>query len=208
MNALTLTTLSFGMATDAFAVAVAKGASERHPRLWQAVQGGLFFFGAVEGLAPFIGYCLGKATESWVQVFDHWVAFGLLGALGVWFIYGAVCHDEQADKQANEQKAEQQAEQHDKQGQANALNIALMLITAIATSIDSVVVGVSLAFLDVNIIKACVLIGLATTIMATGGLYLGNQLGASFGRYAMGVGGVVLIGIGVFILAIHLTEHG
>lgn len=199
MNALTLTTLSFGMAMDAFAVAVAKGASERYPRLWQAVQGGLFF-GVVEGFAPFIGYCLGKATESWVQVFDHWVAFGLLGALGVRFIYGAVCHDEQADKQTNEQQAEQK--------QANTSNIALMLITAIATSVDSVVVGVSLAFLDVNIVLACVLIGLATTVMATGGLYLGNRFGASFGRYAMGVGGLVLIGIGVFILGTHLAEHG
>ncbi|STZ55493.1 putative sporulation protein YtaF [Moraxella lacunata] len=199
MNALTLTTLSFGMAMDAFAVAVAKGASEQRPRLWQAVQGGLFF-GVVEGLAPFIGYYLGKATESWVQAFDHWVAFGLLGALGVRFIYGAVCHDEQANKQTNEQKAEQK--------QANTSNIALMLITAIATSVDSVVVGVSLAFLDVNIVLACVLIGLATTVMATGGLYLGNRLGASFGRYAMGVGGVMLIGIGVFILGMHLVEHG
>lgn len=203
MNVLTLTTLAFGMAMDAFAVAVAKGASERHPRLWQAVQGGLFF-GVVEGMAPFIGYCLGKATESWVQTFDHWVAFGLLGVLGVRFIYEAVCYDEKMDKQTNEQQAEQQ----DKQEQTSTSNIALMLITAIATSIDSVVVGVSLAFLDVNIVLACVLIGLATTIMATGGLYLGNRLGASFGRYAMGVGGVMLIGIGVFILGTHLVEHG
>ncbi|OPH38586.1 manganese efflux pump MntP family protein [Moraxella equi] len=203
MNVLTLTTLSFGMAMDAFAVAVAKGASERHPRLWQAVQGGLFF-GVVEGMAPFIGYCLGKAIESWVQTFDHWVAFGLLGALGVRFIYGAVCYDEKMDKQTNEQQAEQQ----DRQEQTSTSNIALMLITAIATSIDSVVVGVSLAFLDANIVLACVLIGLATTIMATGGLYLGNRLGASFGRYAMGVGGVMLIGIGVFILGTHLAEHG
>lgn len=192
MNALTFTTLSFGMATDAFAVAVAKGASERHPRLWQAVQGGLFF-GAVEGLAPFIGYCLGKATESWVQVFDHWIAFGLLGVLGVRFIYGAVCDDDQKDEQEQTNISQ---------------NIILILITAIATSIDSVVVGISLAFLDVNIIMAALLIGLAATVMATGGLYLGNRLGASFGRYAMGVGGVVMIGIGMFILAIHLTEHG
>lgn len=203
MNVLTLTTLSFGMAMDAFAVAVAKGASEQRPRLWQAVQGGLFF-GVVEGMAPFIGYCLGKATESWVQTFDHWVAFGLLGVLGVRFIYEAVCYDEKMDKQTNEQQAEQQ----DKQEQTSTSNITLMLITAIATSIDSVVVGVSLAFLDVNIVLACVLIGLATTIMATGGLYLGNRLGASFGRYAMGVGGVMLIGIGVFILGTHLMEHG
>lgn len=206
MNALTLTTLSFGMAMDAFAVAVAKGASERHPRLWQAVQGGLFF-GVVEGFAPFIGYCLGKATEylggatgSWVQAFDHWVAFGLLGALGVRFIRGAACCDEQANQKTNEQKAAQK--------QADMSSIALMLITAVATSIDSVVVGVSLAFLDVNIVLACVLIGLTTTVMATGGLYLGNRLGASFGHYAMGVGGVVLIGIGMFILGTHLAEHG
>lgn len=192
MNVFTLTALSFGMAMDAFAVALANGAGQRRPRLWQAVQGGLFF-GAVEGIAPFIGYCLGRVAESWVQAFDHWIAFGLLGALGVRFIYGAVCDDEQADEQEQTNISQ---------------NIALMLITAIATSIDSVVVGVSLAFLDVNIVLACVLIGLATTVMATGGLYLGNRLGVSFGRYAMGVGGVVLIGIGVFILAIHLTEHG
>lgn len=189
MNLLTLTTLSFGMAMDAFAVAIAKGASNPHPRFFRALQGGLFF-GVVEGIAPFIGYYLGRAAENWVQAFDHWLAFGLLGVLGLRFIYGAIKTD------------------NDEQADASTQNFALMLITAIATSIDSVVVGASLAFLDVNIYLACALIGLATTIMATGGLYLGNRLGAKFGRYAMGVGGLVLIGIGGFILMTHLSGGG
>lgn len=188
MNLLTLTTLSFGMAMDAFAVAIAKGAGNPKPRFWQAVQGGLFF-GVVEGFAPLIGYFLGKVAHGWMQVFDHWIAFGLLSVLGVRFIYGAVGESEQ-DKASSGQ------------------SFALMLITAIATSIDSVVVGVSLAFLEVNIFLACTMIGVATTIMATMGLYLGNRLGASFGRYAMGVGGLVLIGIGVFILGTHLLGYG
>lgn len=188
MNLLTLTSLSFGMAMDAFAVAIAKGASTK-PRLWQAVQGGLFF-GVVEGFAPLIGYGLGRVAHDWVQAFDHWIAFGLLGVLGVRFIYGAM----QADDKSEDEKSSQ--------------NTALMLITAIATSIDSVVVGVSLAFLNVNIYLACLMIGMATTIMATLGLYLGNRLGRMFGRYAMGVGGLVLIGIGVFILATHLMGRG
>lgn len=80
-----------------------------------------------------------------------------------------------------------------------------MMITAIATSIDSVVVGVSLAFLAVNIWLACLFIGVATTVMATAGLYLGNRLGQCFGRWAMGLGGMVLIVIGVLILYTHLT---
>ncbi len=189
MNLFALTALSFGMAMDAFAVAVAKGASDSHPRFLRALQGGLFF-GVVEGIAPFIGYYLGKAAESWVQTFDHWVAFGLLGVLGVRFIYAAMNGDDDEDDGAPTQ------------------NFALMLVTAIATSIDSVVVGVSLAFLEVNIYLACVLIGIATTIMASGGLYLGNRLGARFGRYAMSVGGLMLIGIGVFILITHLSSGG
>lgn len=79
------------------------------------------------------------------------------------------------------------------------------MITAIATSIDAMVVGVSLAFLEVNIWLSAVLIGLATTIVATMGLYLGRRLGERFGKGAMIAGGVVLMVIGSSILYNHLT---
>lgn len=189
MNLLTLTSLSFGMAMDAFAVALAKGAGNKSAKFWRTLQGGLFF-GVVEGFAPLIGYALGKVAEEWVASFDHWLAFILLGILGLKFLYEAITHDDEPEVHPQTTK-----------------NTALMLMTAFATSIDSVVVGVSLAFLEVNIYLACLFIGMATTIMATGGLYLGNRLGVSFGRYAMGVGGVVLIVIGAVILKTHLASH-
>lgn len=187
MNVLTLMALSFGMSMDAFAVALAKGAGEREPKFYQAFKGGLFF-GVIEGIAPLIGFWLGSLAQSLIQRFDHWIAFMLLGFLGVRFLMGAIWQDD--NKLQDDHKG------------------MMMLITALATSVDSMVVGVSLAFLKVNIYLACVLIGLATTIMATSGLYLGSRLGVAFGRYAMGVGGLVLMGIGAWIWYDHVSHHG
>lgn len=190
MNIMALTALSFGMAMDAFAVALAKGAGEHEPKLTQALKGGLFF-GVVEGFAPLIGFWLGSLAQDYIQKFDHWIAFILLGFLGVRFLMGAIGQDD----------TEIEPSPQERQGM-------MMILTAIATSVDSMVVGVSLAFLDVNIYVACLLIGMATTIMATGGLYLGGRLGVVFGRYAMGVGGVVLILIGAWIWYGHVSHHG
>ncbi len=173
---------------DAFSVAIAKGTTVRDMTLVRALKYGLLF-GVVEGLAPVVGWLLGQVASQWIADYDHWIGFGLLTLLGLRCIYEALFgeHEEAADTKA-------------KHGGGFWL-----FITAIATSIDAMVVGVSLAFLQVNIWLAAIMIGLATTIMSASGLYLGRRLGEHFGQKAMIAGGVVLMAIGAWILASHLT---
>ncbi len=190
MSIISLMALAFGMSMDAFATAIAKGATYQNPSLVRALKAGVLF-GAIEGVAPIIGWLLGEAAQGWLSHVDHWLAFVLLGFLAIKFMRDALKGDVQI--------------KGDQQTMAKS-GFGLMLITAVATSIDSLVVGVSLAFLEVNIWLAAVLIGLATMIMVTLGLYLGNRLGLRFGRVAMFVGGVVLLMIGTTILVGHLMS--
>lgn len=183
MNIITLTALSFSMSMDAFAVAISRGVSLQKPSFVQALKIGLVF-GFVEALTPLLGYFLGVLTKDFVENFDHWLAFVLLSALGLHLIYEALAGKDDEQKTSN--------------------NTWVLILTAFATSIDAMVIGMSLAFLSVNIWLACFLIGLATTIMATTGVYLGNKLGEKIGQRAEIMGGVVLIGIGSFILLTHL----
>lgn len=190
MSIISLMALAFGMSMDAFATAIAKGATYQNPSLVRALKAGVLF-GAIEGVAPIIGWLLGEAAQGWLSHVDHWLAFVLLGFLAIKFMRDGLKGDVQI--------------KGDQQTMAKS-GFGLMLITAVATSIDSLVVGVSLAFLEVNIWLAAVLIGLATMIMVTLGLYLGNRLGLRFGRVAMFVGGVVLLMIGTTILVSHLMS--
>lgn len=187
MSIVSLVALSFGMSMDAFASAIAKGATQKQASLGKAFQAGLIF-GVIEGIAPIVGWLLGNAVNDWLSQMDHWVAFVLLSFLAIRFIRESLS-----------------ADGVETDGDTNVGGLGLMIITAIATSIDSLVVGVSLAFLEVNIYLAAFLIGLATTVMATLGLYLGNRLGLKFGKIAMFVGGLVLFGIGATILYDHLS---
>lgn len=190
MSIISLMALAFGMSMDAFATAIAKRATYQNPSLVRALKAGVLF-GAIEGVAPIVGWLLGEAAQGWLSHVDHWLAFVLLGFLAIKFMRDALKGDVQI--------------KGDQQTMAKS-GFGLMLITAVATSIDSLVVGVSLAFLEVNIWLAAVLIGLATMIMVTLGLYLGNRLGLRFGRVAMFVGGVVLLMIGTTILVGHLMS--
>lgn len=190
MNIISVIVLAFGMSMDSFATAIAKGATYQNPSLVRAFKAGVLF-GAIEGVAPIIGWLLGEAAQGWLSHVDHWLAFVLLGFLAIKFMRDALKGDVQI--------------KGDQQTMAKS-GFGLTLITAVATSIDSLVVGVSLAFLEVNIWLAAVLIGLATMIMVTLGLYLGNRLGLRFGRVAMFVGGVVLLMIGTTILVSHLMS--
>ncbi|MCP3897435.1 manganese efflux pump MntP family protein [Moraxella sp.] len=190
MSIISLMALALGMSMDAFATAIAKGATYQNPSLVRALKAGVLF-GAIEGVAPIVGWLLGEAAQGWLSHVDHWLAFVLLGFLAIKFMRDALKGDVQI--------------KGDQQTMAKS-GFGLMLITAVATSIDSLVVGVSLAFLEVNIWLAAVLIGLATMIMVTLGLYLGNRLGLRFGRVAMFVGGVVLLMIGTTILVSHLMS--
>jgi UPF0059 membrane protein GCWU000324_01748 len=191
MNLLTTILLALGMSVDAFAAALARGAGSLHYTWRQTVKTALIF-GIVETITPLIGWLAGSMAQKFIAEYDHWLAFGLLLALGLKMIWGALHDDDDDDEAAAADK------------NCTDTTLLLTVITAIATSIDSMVVGVGLAFLDANIWITALAIGTSTTIMAAIGLRLGRLLGQKIGSRAKMAGGVVLIGIGTFILLEHL----
>ena len=188
MNLLTTILLALGMSVDAFAAALARGAGSLH-YTWQQTVKTALIFGIVETITPLIGWLAGSMAQKFIAEYDHWLAFGLLLALGLKMIWGAL-HDDDEAAAAD--------------GNPTDATLLLTVVTAIATSIDSMVVGVGLAFLDANIWLTALAIGTSTTIMAAVGLRLGRLLGQKIGSRAEMAGGVVLIGIGTFILLEHL----
>lgn len=189
MNLFTTILLALGMSVDAFAAALARGAGSLHYTWRQTVKTALIF-GIVETITPLIGWLVGSMTQKFIAEYDHWLAFGLLLALGLKMIWGALHDDDDEAAAADKNRTD--------------TTLLLTVITAIATSIDSMVVGVGLAFLDANIWLTALAIGTSTTIMAAVGLRLGRLLGQKIGSRAEMAGGVVLIGIGTFILLEHL----
>ena len=189
MNLLTTILLALGMSVDAFAAALARGAGSLHYTWRQTVKTALIF-GIVETITPLIGWLVGSMTQKFIAEYDHWLAFGLLLALGLKMIWGALHDDGDEAAAADKNRTD--------------TTLLLTVITAIATSIDSMVVGVGLAFLDANIWLTALAIGTSTTIMAAVGLRLGRLLGQKIGSRAEMAGGVVLIGIGTCILLEHL----
>ena len=189
MNLLTTILLALGMSVDAFAAALARGAGSLHYTWRQTVKTALIF-GIVETITPLIGWLVGSMAQKFIAAYDHWLAFGLLLALGLKMIWGALHDDDDEAAAADKNRTD--------------TTLTLTIITAIATSIDSMVVGVGLAFLDANIWLTALAIGTSTTIMAAIGLRLGRLLGQKIGSRAEMAGGVVLIGIGTFILLEHL----
>ena len=197
MSFLTILALAFGMSMDAFAAAIAQGAAIGTPTRRGTLRTAAVF-GSVETLTPLIGWAIGSVAQRYIADWDHWIAFTLLLLLGLRMIYGAL----QPEQPIGEQSTEAQPES----GQSGRRPPSPLMLVAIAfaTSIDSMLVGVGLAFLEVNILLTALTIGLATTIMAAIGLRLGNLLGSAIGKRAEILGGLVLIGIGTLILAEHL----
>ena len=191
MSPLSILLVGFAMSTDAFAAAIGKGAAMRRPRLPDALRAGLIF-GAIEAITPLLGWLLGRAAAQYVEAFDHWIAFVLLGALGVHMIVAGLRPD-----------TEEEAQDADDNRHHRFWTLAA---TGLATSIDAAAVGVSLAFLDVHIGVVALVIGLCTLVMVTLGIMLGRVLGALVGKRAEIVGGAILIVIGASILYEHL--HG
>ncbi len=173
------------MSTDAFAAAIGKGAALKKPRLSEALRTGIIF-GVIEAITPLIGWAIGRGAAQYVTAWDHWIAFTLLAILGIHMIYAGLKNTESVQEKPNHH------------------TFIVLAITAFATSIDAMAVGVGLAFINVNIIITAAAIGLATFIMVTIGFMLGRALGIIVGKRAEIFGGVVLIGIGSYILYEHL----
>ena len=180
MGVLELILIAVGLAMDAFAVSVCKGLSMSKMEWKKAVIIGLYF-GGFQALMPLIGYVLGVGFEDKIKSLDHWIAFILLVFIGINMI-----------KEAFETKEES----NDK------IDFKTMIILAIATSIDALAVGVTFAFLNVNIMLAISLIGIITFIISMIGVKIGNVFGDKY--EAELAGGFILIFLGVKILLEHL----
>ncbi|KFK91819.1 MULTISPECIES: manganese efflux pump MntP [unclassified Serratia (in: enterobacteria)] len=185
MNLSATLILAFAMSMDAFAASIGKGAALYKPRFREALRTGLIF-GVVEAITPLIGWALGLFASQYIIEWDHWVAFGLLFILGARMIMEGI---------KNAPLEEQKVKRH---------GFWVLVVTAIATSLDAMAIGVGLAFLQVNIVHTAMAIGCATMIMATLGMMIGRYIGPLLGKRAEILGGVVLIGIGVNILLEHL----
>jgi manganese efflux pump family protein len=185
MTPFSVAVLAFSMSADACAAAVARGAARR-PSWPQAIRAGLVF-GAIETITPILGWILGLAAAGFVASVDHWIAFLLLGAVGGKMIVEAI------RRKAGDETADERPGGH---------RLGLVA-TAIGTSIDAAAVGVTLAFLNANILLIAAAIGLATFSLATLGMVLGRALGTRFGSVVELLGGVGLVAIGTKILLEH-----
>lgn len=185
MNLASTALIALAMSTDAFAAAVGKGAALHKPHLREALRTGLIF-GVIEALTPVMGWAMGQLAAPYVSAWDHWIAFVLLGALGLRMIKEGL-----SAPKAPEEKS-------------GSHSFWILAITGFATSIDAMVIGVGLAFVDADIMVTAAAIGLATFTLVTLGIMLGRVLGVIAGRRAEIMGGVILIGIGSLILYEHL----
>ena len=182
MGFIELLLIAVGLSMDAFAVSVCKGLSVKKVGMKHAALAGLYF-GGFQFLMPVIGYLLGFRFESVIENVDHWVAFVLLAFIGGNMIKESF-------------------------GKAEELNddfgVKTMLLMAIATSIDALAVGITFAFLEVQILPAAGLIGVTTFLLSFVGIYIGNAFGTRYKSKAELAGGIILVLIGVKILLEHL----
>ena len=183
MGIIELLLLSVGLAMDAFAVSICKGISMKRMNWRKTLIIGMYF-GGFQALMPVIGYFLGTAFESIITNIDHWVAFILLGIIGGNMI-----------KEAFEDESENCNDD---------VGFKTMIMLAIATSIDALAVGITFAFLKVNLIAAISMIGVITFVLSVIGTKIGNRFGDKYESKAELVGGVILVLLGIKILLEHL----
>ena len=177
MGFLELFLIGVGLSMDAFAVAICQGLSMTKIKWGHALTVGLYF-GGFQALMPFIGYFLGSFFTDMVTKYSHWIAFILLAFIGVNMI--------------RESRSEEKVD--------NSMTVKSMLLLAIATSIDALAVGVTFAFLEVNIIYAVLFIGTITFLCSAAGVKIGSLFGLKYKAKAEICGGIILIVIGVKIL--------
>lgn len=183
MGLIELFLIAVGLSMDAFAVSVCKGLAMPKCTFKKAAIVGLWF-GGFQALMPAIGYVLGAQFQEAIASIDHWIAFVLLALIGGNMIHEALDNDEE---------------------EADAsLNVKTMFLLAVATSIDALAIGITFAFLKVNIIPAVCFIGIVTFIISFAGVKIGNVFGARYKNKAEIVGGIILILLGLKILLEHL----
>lgn len=179
--------LAVGLSMDAFAVAVCKGLAMQEAKVKSMLIVGLWF-GGFQALMPLIGYLVGVQFSEAIQAVDHWLAFLLLAAIGGNMVKESLSKDEEPGDASLAAKA--------------------MVLLALATSIDALAVGVSFAFLNVEILPAVTFIGVTTFCLSAAGVKVGSIFGSRYKSRAELLGGVILILLGVKILLEHLGILG
>jgi putative Mn2+ efflux pump MntP len=184
MELLAIIAIAVGLSMDAFAVSVVTGAAykELHIRHTLRMAG---FFGGFQAFMPAVGYLAGMTFRQSISNYDHWVAFGILAAVGLKMIYESL-------KIKEKRKAMHPA------------NLPLLLALAVATSIDALAVGITLSLITHAIALAIVIIGAVTFGLSCAGVYIGKKFGHFFESGIEAIGGLVLIGLGAKILLQHI----
>lgn len=184
MDIITILFVALGLAMDAFAVSVTSGFTIKYLRIQHALRLAAFF-GLFQAIMPGIGWLVGVGLKDFISEIDHWIAFGLLSMIGLKMIYEST--------RMNPDK------------KLDPLNIYVILILSIATSIDALAVGLTLSILDISIINPAIIIGVITFLLSFIGVYVGDRFGHFFENKIEVVGGMILIGIGIKILIEHLA---
>jgi len=186
MDYRALLLLAFSLSMDAFAVSICNGLAITHVKVRHAVAFGLVF-GGMQAVMPVLGYFLGATFSGYVQGIGSWIAFALLAFIGGKMIFETL-----------------RPEKDETVSKGDAISIGRLLLLGVATSIDALAAGVSIALTGGDIWVSAWIIGVVTFVMSFIGVLAGKRIGARFEKYAGRVGGVVLIGIGVKILLQHL----
>ncbi|MDL2248495.1 manganese efflux pump MntP family protein [Tyzzerella sp. OttesenSCG-928-J15] len=188
MGFATIFLTAIGLSMDAFAISLSSGMCLKQINFLKALKFGLFF-GFFQFAMPVLGFFLAFSFSEYIQAFDHWVAFILLCFIGGKMIYETFGDEDLACDTDNNDES--------------ITNTKNMLIMAVATSIDAMAVGISFAFLKVDVLSASVIIGVITCLLSIIGVFLGNKVSGIFQKSAGRIGGIILILIGAKILLEH-----
>ena len=189
MEFFTILVIAVGLSMDAFAVALGVGTAQ---------QGGTqrakfrisFHFGLFQALMTSLGWLAGSAFSRFIDQFDHWVAFGLLAFVGANMIRSGLKNDEGEDSAQDSRRDPSRGH--------------MLVLLSVATSLDAMAVGLSMAMLKQQIILPAAVIGITTLLLSLTGMLLGKRLGETFGKRMEIIGGIILLGIGLRVLYTHL----
>ena len=185
MDLLSLFLIAVGLSMDAFAVSVCKGlATPKYKLKYSMICGA--WFGGFQALMPAVGYLLGVNFKKYITAIDHWIAFVLLALIGFNMIREALKNDDE--------------------GADPSFTAKSMSLLAVSTCIDALAIGITFAFLDVNIVAAVLFIGVCTFVISAAGVKIGSAFGTRFKSKAEIAGGAILIILGLRILVEHLMN--
>jgi len=181
---ITILLIALGLAMDCFAVSLGIGTSPVKKDV-RTVFRLTFHFGLFQGMMTFLGWLAGSSIVTLIANFDHWIAFGLLAWVGVRMVRESLSTKEEDDP-------------------CNPSKGKTLIMLSVATSIDALAVGLSLAFVDGSILVSSLVIGVTSLLLSLLGLFIGGKLGCKFGKRMELIGGLVLIGIGIRVLVSHI----